>query len=667
MDDTQIKIELTGNPFVDTGLAVIASLANLDDINELNLSHLKNVFGNGTQLVDTNARLKTFTQVFGTNNPLFQPSYGFKKGVGPSDVNKAIYKNTLNGFLEEIGKRESGQKCWACGDSTNFQFSQVCKKAIEAEGKIVPDEKWIGRDWFPLAGSLGSDAQALPAASQAPVLCSKCLYAIHYLPQGLMLLDGRLAVFQSTSSEFWYELIRDIVNEVKSRVNTGNNETLGKNEGSREIMRRLLPLFERLQTSRHHGIPEGTSLNIWRFSNSGTNPECMIEEIPNPALIFLWNATKMGLRSELEFLIKSEKKNPQNSLYHCISNMKDYPYLYPDGKKSGASLNLFTLYQTKILGRTIASLQISYKLAKTVVANAKEKDLKRIQRWEAFNDEKIRVQVRHSIVQMAERGELTLNEYLDLFPLNEGNGVSVTWDGWNLIRFYLHHASEEFLNLDDISRMERSVNPVSYYAATIYNHYLKERGKERFQKEVLSRISLGIDSLWLKNQFTHLAESENGFTYENWENFCKRDDGRTFTSELIFQMRLLWIQWLREEKVSINIPQPCANGYNGIPEKINIMLEMIFRNYVEQRGISRFYRDILIKLRKHELGMNWFKNKITVLAPPEIQPLSEQEWDDFIIDEEGSNVKTERLFQINLVFANLYRMAMCNEQIMVGR
>jgi hypothetical protein len=393
----------------------------------------------------------------------------------------------------------------------------------------------------------------------------------------------------------------------------------------------------------------------------------MIEEIPNPALIFLWNATKMGLRSELEFLIKSEKKNPQNSLYHCISNGKDYPYLYPDGKKSGASLNLFTLYQTKILGRTIASLQISYKLAKTVVANAKEKDLKRIQRWEAFNGEKIRVQVRHSIVQMAERGELTLNEYLDLFPLNEGNGVSVKWDGWNLIRFYLHHASEEFPNLDDISRMERSVNPVSYYAATIYNHYLKERGKERFQKEVLSRISRGIDSLWLKNQFTHLAESENGFTYENWENFCKRDDGRAFTSELIFQMRLLWIQWLREKKVSINIPQPCANGYNGIPEKINIMLEMIFRDYVEQRGISRFYRDILIKLRKHELGMSWFKNKITVLAPPEIQPLSEEEWDDFLINEDGSNVKTERLFQINLVFANLYRMAMCNEQLMVGR
>jgi hypothetical protein len=475
-----------------------------------------------------------------------------------------------------------------------------------------------------------------------------------------------LAVFQSTSSEFWYELIRDIVNEVKSRVNTGNNETLGKNEGSREIMRRLLPLFERLQTSRYHGIPEGTSLSIWRFSNSGTKPECMIEEVPNLALIFLWNAIKMGLRSELESMIKFEKKNPQNSLYHCISNGKDYPYLYPDSKKSGASINLFTLYQTKILGRSIASLQVSNKLENTVVVNTNEKELKRIKRLEAFSDERIRARVRHSIVQMAERRELTLVEYLELFPLNEGYGISVKWDGWNLIRFYLHHANEEFPSLDDISRIERTVNPVLYYAATIYNHYLKERGKERFEKEVLSRISRGIDSAWLKNQFAYLAESEDGFTYENWENLCKLDDGRLFTSELIFQMRLLWIQWFHEGKQSVDIIQHYANGHSGIPDKINGMLKMVFQNYVVQRGMSRFYRDILTKLRKNELGMNWVKNKITKPTIIDIKPLTEHEWENFMIDEEGNNVKFERLFQIKLVFANLYRMAMCNEQLLEG-
>ena len=167
--DEDMKIGLTGNPFVDTGLGVICSLVRpeIDDISQLTLAHIKSVHGDGTHLADLNSKLKAFTQVFGTNNPLFQPSYGFKKGKGPSEINVKIYTSILNGLLSEIGKSENGPRCWACGCQTNFNFSDVCKKAIIENGKNANDEKWIGRDWFPLAGSLGNDAQALPAASQS--------------------------------------------------------------------------------------------------------------------------------------------------------------------------------------------------------------------------------------------------------------------------------------------------------------------------------------------------------------------------------------------------------------------------------------------------------------------------------------------------------------------
>ena len=95
-------------------------------------------------------------------------------------------------------------------------------------------------------------------------------------------MDGQSVLFQSTSIEFWYALIRDIVNEIKSRIQAGNAEVLGKGEGSRKLMRRLLPLFERFQASHRQGIPKGTSLCIWKFSNSGQNPEFIIEEVPDP-------------------------------------------------------------------------------------------------------------------------------------------------------------------------------------------------------------------------------------------------------------------------------------------------------------------------------------------------------------------------------------------------
>jgi len=654
------KIELTGNPFVDTGLGVIASLAGMDDIKDLTLSNLKAVYNDGEQLAMWNSKLKTFTQIFGTNNPLFQPSYGFKKGKGPSDTNKAIYKSTITGLLSEIGKPGDGPRCWACGSPSNFDFAIICKNAVEDNGKKAPEEKWVGRDWFPLAGSLGSDAQALPAASQPPNICPKCLLAIHYLPMGLILLDGLLAVFQCTSTVFGYELVRDITNEVQGRIQSGNYETLGSKEGSRAVMRRLLAFFERLQKEKLYGeVPEGTALYLWRFSNSGTSPECQIEEIPNTAIIFLWKAVREGLRSDIESLVESEGKNPRYSLFQCILDRRDYPNLYPDGKRKGASPKLFALYQIYIRNHSVKALQIAYRLAKQQVELISEKELRRIQRPEAFNEEKVRTQFRATIIQMAEKGELTLVDYLDLFPIKEGQGTTVEWEGWNLIRFYLYHISGDFQRIEGEQHIiNKAQLQVYYYAGQIYNHYLKERGKDRFKKDVLAQMARGTDVTWLRNQFVQLAESEDGFTYGHWSKLCKLEDARVFISELLFQMRLLWTQWVHENLASVDIlTLPYGeSATDGLPEQITTLIEGVFTDYVNRWGIDRFHRDIMLRLRRKEIGLFWFKEKLTKQISEFIQPLTEEEWEEFLVDDEGQGMKIERLFQLQLTLANLYRV-----------
>ena len=53
----------------------------------------------------------------------------------------------------------------------------------------------------------------------------------------------------------------------------------------------------------------------------------------------------------------------------------------------------------------------------------------------------------------------------------------------------------------------------------------------------------------------------------------------------------------------VNFSQPIVSGDNGIPEKINRTLEMIAKKDIEQRGDSRYYQDILVKIRKKELGI----------------------------------------------------------------
>ncbi|MBT9132225.1 MAG: hypothetical protein DDT33_00738 [Firmicutes bacterium] len=658
-----MKIELTGNPFVDTGLGVIAALAQLEDVYNLTSDHLKAVHGDGNQLVAWNSKLKTFTQTFGTNNPLFQYGYGFKKGKGPSNTNVAIYKSTLRGFLLEIDKSKSGPRCWACGTTSGFDFAQVCRKAVEENGRELPEDKWVGRDWFPLAGSLGSDAQALPAASESPHICPKCLLAIHYLPVGLMLLDGRLAVFQSISTEFWYDLVRDIVEQVKGQVQAGNYETLGKKEGSKALLVRLLGVFERLQNEKHRGgVPEGTALYVWRFSNSGPSPDCNIEEIPNPALAFLWDAVNMGLRQEIERLIESEGKDPRFSMFRRILEGRDYHNLYPDEKRNGASSKLFVLYQTHICHHSVKSLQIAHELAREASKEIEEREFKRLQRSEAFRETKNRNTFRSMIVRMAEEGKLTLEDYLDLFPMREGEGIAVEWDGWNLIRFYLHHTNEddkpEGVTLIEIRPIR---TPTHYYAGTVYNHYVKERGEGRFQREVLGQLRLGkLGIPWLRSQFIQLAQSEYGFTYSHWSRLCKLGDERFFVAELLFQMRLLWTQWVYENRTSIDVSMPPdEESGDSLPERINSLVDVMFTDYIDRRGIDRFHRDVLIRLHRGEIGLFWFREKLT---KQDHQPLSEEEWEDFLVDDEGQSIRAERLFQLHLALANLYRMKRFNEK-----
>lgn len=660
MEEKRLKIELTGNPFVDTGLGVIGALANIDDIKALTFVDIKSVYGDGTQITEWNSKLKAFTQIFGTNNPLKQPSY-------PSRVRGPIYKSTLSSFLKEINQStEKGPKCWACGSPSNFDFGKVCKKAVEDNGQKPPEDKHVGRDWFPLAGSLGSDAQALPAASKAPHICPKCIFAIHYLPIGLILLNGRLAVFQCSSTEFWHELLHDIVNEIKGRILSGNYETIGSKEGSRAVMGRLLALFQRLQKEAYYGeVPEGTALYAWRFSNSGSSPECEIQEIPNPALVFLWDAVREGLRSDIELLVKSEGKNPRYSLFQCILDKRDYPNLYPEGKRKGAVPKLFALYQTCIRNHSSRALQLAYKLAKEISQQLTAKELKRIQRTEAFREEKVRNQFRSSMVRLAETGELALADYLDLFPVKESAGITVEWEGWNFIRFYLHHPSENDKPIGTTpSKVGFTQNPSLYYAGVIYNHYVKERGRQRFQRDVLGQLKLGRLGLkWLRDQFIQFAESEVGFTYGHWLKLCKLDNGRTFVSELLFQMRLLWSQWFYENRTSVGISVLTdGKSSDGLTESIDTLIKELFTSYVEGRGLDRFHRDILLRLRRREIGLFWFKEKITKQIYEDVQSLTEQQWEDFLVDDEGQGMKSERLFQLHLALANLYRVKGFNEK-----
>ncbi|MBI4444426.1 MAG: hypothetical protein HY645_00845 [Acidobacteria bacterium] len=648
------RIDLTGNPFVDTGLAVLAALAGLEEVGDLTIEHVRKVYGDGSRLGSWNSSLKNFTMVLTKNSLLTNPS--IKDGSKRTEM----YRSVVGGLLDRMGQEKMAFTCEACGAPRTLDFDRLCRSSLA--GVVDEQTRFVGRDWFPLAGSMGSDAQALPAASRPVHVCAKCLFAVHYLPLGLILLDGRLAVFQCTSADFWYELIRDIVHEVRSRIKAGNFDTLGAKEGSRALAKRLLALFERLQTAARFGeIPRGTLLNVWRFTNSGASPECEIAEIPNASLVFLWKAVGQGLRHEVEGLVDSEKKK-ERSFLRCIAERIEYRGLYPRGRMQGASPELFLLYQTEVCGRTRRTLRCAHRLAYETVRAVKPKDLKKLQREEAFSEPAIRNHFRGMMIRLAERGDFSLDDYIRLFPYSDDcSGIQVRFDGWNLVRYYLHHTLHPPAVLGDDSSAESFLSPkfnkTRYYAVRIFDYYVGTRGKDRFQSDVLSRMGRGaIPSHWLQRQFVRLAEDHIGFTYEAWERLCTVSSGRVVVCELLFQMRLLWIQWLAESNLPTVVEGEFGCG-SGLPQEVENYLKQTFSEYVERRGLSRFHRDILTRLRRKELALAWFKRPVTREGQSQAATrlFSEGDWENFLKNEEGRSCADERLFQMHLVLANLYR------------
>ena len=649
-EDDHESVPLSGNAFVDTGLGVIASLAGLDDVEDLTREHMRQVHGDGGRLASWNSSLKCFSMVFTSNSLLTNPS------IKDKGKRIAAYAAVVNALLSAIGSEDLPDRCRACGTARSLDLDSLCRTAIP--GNLLKQQtRFVGRDWFPLSGSLGSDAQALPAASRPVNLCATCLFAVHYLPLGLILLDGRLAVFQSTAIPFWYELVRDISTEVCSRVAAGNCETIGKKEGSRAFILRLLALLERIKTGfRLREIPTATSLQIWRFSNSGTGPECTVEEIPNAALLFLWEAVRAGHRNEIATLIGNEARKDRPFL-RCIAEGVDYAGLYPRQNKAGVSPDLFCLYQTRVCQRSVRSLGVAAVVARIYVAKTTRSELRRAQREEAFANPVTRRVFRTEIADLADIGKIKLDDYHALFPkYDDALGTRVRFDGWQLIRYFLHHANfappsaPSQKDLRDTSECSL----LRYSAYQIFDNYVSYRGKDRFRANVLDGLRHSkIGMPWLQRRFVSLAEFANGFDYSRWRLLCGEPPA---AAEVLFQMRLLWSEWLRSGVPDKPSDVDVHEFQSGLSPALESSIKDAFEAYVDKRGLARFHRDILIRLGRREIGLRGLKNWITPQADSGSQTFSPQGRQNIVeLDEDGSPTASQLVFKTHLLLANLYR------------
>jgi hypothetical protein len=561
----------TGNPFVDTGLSVLVARAREsgwsgDSLQELTPHALQHAIGDGIWLAQANRRLKAFSMVVGNNSPLTNTSSN--PSLRKSNRGKLNAKDD-KGFQEYVAivrelvsevmapPQDSAHACECCGMRPPTRV-------------LAAHSKELGRDWFPLAGSLGSDAQALPAGSRTPQICSLCLLAIQLLPLGVTLLHGKLACFQSTSWEMTQQLTEYSYYEMQAMLAaTASNDrlaALGAKGGTTPTTLRLLQLFGHLRESRRMlELPAHVTMNVWLFSNSGTGADCDLIEIPNRALAFLWEAARQ-YRTEVETLLRHESKTPEYQLLECIRRQRDYDPLYPAKNKPLTTKGLFVLYQAQVLGVSPQALRVAEKVASWLRQHllqqaerertsaptrgkgrarqtSAEKFLQQLTGRHPFRDlaPAERNAVRRMLADAAEEGALALEEYVVLFPCETLHPLRTHTRGWCWLWFYLNHenlsAEIEAPCWEDIVMFTHP--KIKQFARDVFDDYAHRRGLRRVKRDLLERFRRGaITVADMQQWFCGLAETREGYTNEAWDDLCRDEQGNNAVHEVRFQLRL---------------------------------------------------------------------------------------------------------------------------------
>ena len=538
------RVELTGNVFVDNGLAIIAALCNCERIEDLTLRKMKLLHhkgGGGMLLARNNMRLKANHMVF-MNSITTQPSYSETEKI-------AKYAKMTRAILDNIGHERVPELCDFCGNPYSVDLTKLFHKDIEStkQNKNLKNKKhFVGRDWFPLAGSMSNDAQGLPCASRALNSCGKYLFAVQYLPQGSILVNGLLALFQSTSIPFWYQWVKDLTYDVRDRLALAKRaekvETLGKKEGNKEVAKSLLRVMQRSRSKRYD---PNTSMIMYQYSN-GKGADLKKQRIPNFALNFLHAATiKLPDTEELTNL-EGKKTSYKYSLLNCIAEQQDYYFLYPSRKRlqklNGASPELFHLYQTYILKYPVKTLHTAYKIAEYLKSKVDtEKLAVNIERYTKKQNT-----VKKWIINMASEGVITFDEYYNLFI----RSLLDRRNPWMLVKYYmLTDKASEFQSVveEGICYYNQEYKDrVIKVGTMIFNAYLAERGKTRLVM-LLGRFARGdIHRNWLRIQFERLADNNEDFDYtENWKALCINKQGEEEIYPLLYLFRLLWTAFYR--------------------------------------------------------------------------------------------------------------------------
>ena len=438
-------IGLVGNPYIDSGLLVASLLIDLNkDVRSLTYNELFNLIDDGVNLACNVLLSKACYTMFPNN---FATQTAFRKPGKAAPMLVSLFKTCREGILQDLDHSESAlYHCDVCGRKTLFNlgdvivkikesFISVSKKnenksdspSIESPNPLTVTKKAsrkkvvkelsihkgeIGRNVFPLVGSLGNEASVHPSWNKEMELCPICTLITYFTPTAIVIINGMASLFTSEKPEIWTAAERETIREAISNLQDARNNpnllatlndfrsnpkkpiffgkagitTMGQGSGFVPLLEKIKEVFNR--NPNLTSFAQFGSLILWQFSNSGQDANFRALTIPNEVMQFLYilhHENVLGCWDDISAAIALEtKKNPlkkpyfkfpPNYFFNIIETRKEYPALYiqkynklDQGKLAygGVKVATYVLYQTMINKIPFSVLDMARALAKEI-------------------------------------------------------------------------------------------------------------------------------------------------------------------------------------------------------------------------------------------------------------------------------------------------------------
>lgn len=455
----------TGNAMLNNALMTIEALGGLKGVSEVTPALLSKLYKK-YDLKSLNTRLKSYTMLFTKNGPLHNDA---KNGL-------KVYDALMQKLLTDV-ELEGDKVCEVSGLRFKTTFVDIFIDALKSIGltdkEVEKKDTSLNRNWFPLIGGLGSDAQALPQAKFTIQIHPVCIAIMQFLPLSALLYKGGVLLIDSSNFQFARQFVEKNVKEIQKRIQaTSVKESI---ENVRDFSKGNY-LLQAIQILEDKELDEADSdLNLWSFSNSGTGASCEIDRVPSSLLKKLITLRSNAVTAPELVKILVDSAFSYKFLDH-LENNTEWPWLYPavfgSGKKKieykGVSVQFLEAYFKEINSsqKTCYAKYLAYLIDKYKTSSFS----KYLTKTDAWSEKEYKNDLYAVLVEAAKSGEWDLHHHCEIIDLPDQLPIkNFYYNIHRITHFYFQNGTFD-TQIPKLSRNESIVIQVCKWIISLIDH-----------------------------------------------------------------------------------------------------------------------------------------------------------------------------------------------------